>query len=50
MIKFSLDNMLYLPLTYSPDVSANRSVVIGVSSTVPLQRVNSWNVHLWKMS
>jgi ABC-type transport system substrate-binding protein len=50
MIRFSLENTLYLPLTYSPDVSANRSVVSGVTSTVPSQRVNAWNVHLWELN
>ena len=49
LIKFSLDNALYLPLTYSPDVSANRNVLAGVTSVVPTQRVNAWNAHLWQL-
>jgi ABC-type transport system substrate-binding protein len=50
LIKFSLDNVLYLPLTYSPDVSAHRNVVNGITSVVPTQRVNAWNAHLWQLS
>jgi hypothetical protein len=50
LIKYSLDNALYLPLTYSPDVSAHRNVVAGVTSVVPTQRVNAWNAHLWQLS
>lgn len=50
LIKFSLDNVLYLPLTYSPDVSANRDAVSGITSVVPTQRVNAWNIHLWQLS
>jgi peptide/nickel transport system substrate-binding protein len=50
MVKFQLDNMLYLPLVYSPSVSANRPVVRGLTSILPYQRLNAWNVHTWEMS
>jgi ABC-type transport system substrate-binding protein len=50
VIKFALDNVLYLPLTYSPDVSANRIALTGITSVVPTQRVNAWNAHLWQIS
>jgi len=50
MVKMMLDNMLYMPLTYSADVSANRTQVKGVTSVVPAQRLNAWNVHLWDMN
>ena len=33
MVKFQLDNALYLPLVYSPSVSANRPLVRGITMT-----------------
>jgi len=49
LVKFQLDNMLYLPLVYSPSISANRKEVRGLTSILPYQRMNAWNVHLWEM-
>ena len=49
MVKFQLDNMLYMPLVYSPSVSANRPMVRGLTSILPYQRLNAWNVHTWEM-
>jgi len=49
LVKFQLDNMLYMPLVYSPSISANRKEVRGLTSILPYQRMNAWNVHLWEM-
>ncbi|MPZ14019.1 MAG: hypothetical protein GEU73_06280 [Chloroflexi bacterium] len=50
LIKFQLDNMVYLPLAYSPDVAASAKTVRGVTGTLPDQRLTSWNAHLWEKS
>jgi peptide/nickel transport system substrate-binding protein len=47
MVKYVLDRALYVPISYSSDVSATRKGVHGVTTVLPLQRVTSWNIHLW---
>jgi ABC-type transport system substrate-binding protein len=49
LVKFQLDNMVYLPLVYSPSFSANRTNVRGLTTILPYQRMNAWNVHTWEM-
>jgi len=49
LVKFQLDNVLYMPLVYSPSVSANRPMVRGLTSILPYQRLNAWNAHLWEV-
>ena len=49
MVKFQLDNALYLPLVYSPSVSANTKNVRNITTILPSQRLNAWNAHLWEM-
>lgn len=47
LVKFQLDNMLYLPLVYSPAFSVHRNGVRGLTPILAHQRMNGWNVHLW---
>ena len=49
MVKIVLDQMLFLPLSYSSDVSTAKKEVRGVTGVLPTQRVTAWNVHLWEM-
>lgn len=49
MVRMLLENMVYIPLTYSADVSAYSNLVRGITSVPPAQRVNAWNVHLWEI-
>ena len=50
LVKLSLDQMVYLPLTYSSDMAAVRKGVSGVTGVVPDQRVTPWNAHEWSMA
>ena len=50
LVKLSLDQMPYLPLTYSSDMAAVRKGVSGVTGVVPDQRVTPWNAHEWDIS
>lgn len=50
LVKFQLDNVLYLPLVYSPSFSAHRNGVRGITGILPHQRLNGWNVHLWEIA
>lgn len=50
LVKISLDQMIYVPLTYSSDIAAVRKGVIGVTGVVPDQRVTPWNAHEWNIS
>lgn len=50
LVKMQLDNMTYLPLVYSADVSAHRTGVRGITAVLPDQRINAWNVHLWEIA
>ena len=49
MVKMQLDEMMYMPLVYSVDVSANGKGVRGITQVLPAQRINAWNIHLWAM-
>lgn len=49
LVKMQLDEMMYMPLVYSVDVSANSKSVRGITQVLPAQRINAWNVHLWEM-
>ncbi len=49
LVKLSLDQVLYIPLTYSSDVSAVRKEVRGVTGVQRPQPVTAWNAHLWVM-
>jgi ABC-type transport system substrate-binding protein len=50
LVKISLDQMVYVPLTYSSDIAAVRKGVSGVTGVVPDQRVTPWNAHEWNIS
>ncbi len=50
LVKISLDQMVYVPLTYSSDIAAVRKNVTGVTGVVPDQRVTPWNAHEWNIS
>ena len=49
LVKLSLDQVLYIQLTYSSDVSAVRKEVRGVTGVQRPQPVTAWNIHLWVM-
>ena len=50
MVKLLLDQMRYLPLSYTSDVSASKNTLRGVTGVFALQRVTAWNVHQWDMN
>jgi ABC-type transport system substrate-binding protein len=50
LVKASLDQMTYLPLEYSDDVSAAAKYVRGMTSVSVVQRANGWNIHQWQIS
>lgn len=47
MVKHLLDRAVYVPISYSSDVSAFRKGLQGVTGVLPTQRITSWNIHLW---
>jgi peptide/nickel transport system substrate-binding protein len=47
MVKYLLDRAVYVPVSYSSDVSTFRKGVSGVTGVLPMQRVTSWNIHAW---
>jgi peptide/nickel transport system substrate-binding protein len=49
IIKFLLDQGLYLPLTHSSDVAAVQTGLRGVTGVQPRQRVTAWNAHVWEL-
>src|SRR5947208_3347166 len=44
LVKINLDQMTYLPLEYSDDVSAAAKNVRGMTVVPVVQRVNAWNI------
>jgi peptide/nickel transport system substrate-binding protein len=50
LVKISLDQMTYLPLEYSDDVSAAANHVRGMTTVPVVQRANAWNIHAWETS
>ena len=50
LVKTLLDQVLYIPLTYSGDVSAVSRAVGGVTGVMRPQPVTAWNVHAWEMN
>jgi ABC-type transport system substrate-binding protein len=50
LAKLLLDQMYYLPLTYSSDVSASKKSIQGVTGVFALQRVTGWNIHQWDVN
>jgi peptide/nickel transport system substrate-binding protein len=50
LVKTLLDQILYIPLTYSGDVSAVSKSVGGVTGVMRPQPVTVWNVHTWEMN
>jgi len=50
LVKTLLDQVLYIPLTYSGDVSAVSKSVSGVTGVMRPQPVTVWNLHAWEMN
>ncbi len=50
LVKLGLDQMIYLPLEWSDDVSAVAKNVRGMTGVPVVQRANAWNIHLWEIS
>jgi peptide/nickel transport system substrate-binding protein len=48
--KYLLDRGLYIPISYSSDVSTVQNRVRNVTGVLPAQRVTSWNIHLWDIN
>jgi ABC-type transport system substrate-binding protein len=49
LIKYTLDQELYLPLAYSDDVSAYRKGITGMTGVFVGERVTGWNYETWDM-
>jgi ABC-type transport system substrate-binding protein len=49
LIKLSLDEMIYLPMTYNSDVEVVRKGIRGVTGVIPEERATTWNVHEWEI-
>jgi peptide/nickel transport system substrate-binding protein len=47
MIQLTLDQAVFLPLTYSSDVTAAARGVTGVLPVLTDQRIAAWNLHTW---
>jgi peptide/nickel transport system substrate-binding protein len=50
IVKLGLDQMVYLPLEWSDDVSAVAKNVRGMTGVPVVQRANAWNIHQWEIS
>ena len=50
IVKLGLDQMVYLPLEWSDDVSAVAKNVRGMTGVPVVQRVNVWNIDQWEIS
>ena len=49
LVKLGLDDMTYLPLEWSDDISAAAKNVGGITTVPVVQRVNAWNIHVWEL-
>ena len=50
MVKTTLDQVLYIPITYSSDVAAASKAIRGVTGVLRPQPVTAWNVAAWEMN
>jgi peptide/nickel transport system substrate-binding protein len=50
MVKTLLDQVLYIPITYSSDVASVSKVVQGVTGVLRPQPVTAWNIAAWSMN
>lgn len=50
LVKLGLEEVIWIPLFYGPDVVAAKMGVRGVTRVIPAQDVVSWNVHLWEIA
>jgi ABC-type transport system substrate-binding protein len=50
LIKTNLEQMRYLPMTHSSDVSAARKELRGLTGVQPRQRVTAWNAHAGELN
>jgi peptide/nickel transport system substrate-binding protein len=48
LVKILRDNAVYMPLSYSSDVSVARKGLRNVTGVFALQRVTAWNAHTWE--
>jgi peptide/nickel transport system substrate-binding protein len=50
LFKKALEDVVWIPLWYGPDILAARSAVRGVTKVSPAQDAVAWNIHLWEIN
>jgi peptide/nickel transport system substrate-binding protein len=49
LMKMALDEVVWIPLYYGPDVIVGGKNVRNVTKVMPAQDAVAWNVHVWEM-
>ncbi len=50
LFKMALEEVVWIPLWYGPDILAARNSVRGVTKVSPAQDAIAWNIHLWEIN